>query len=430
MIDETGLPALKEANTFGARIKKFLSQFGPGLITGASDDDPSGIATYSQAGARFGYSTLWTAIFTFPLMAAIQGMCGRIGLVTNQGLAGTLKRYYPKGFLYLMLLFSFPAITFNIGADIQGMGAVSNMLFPSVPVWIFCIFFTVLLLFVIIKYSFERISLILKWLCLSLLLYIIIPFLVSTDITPILKATFIPAIHFDRDFFAILVAILGTTISPYLFFWQATMEAEANSHQTSKNISVRHLLKDMRLDVNVGMLFSNLVMFFIILTSGEVLYKSGIAQIDTVDQAAKALEPLTGELSYHFFAIGVIGTGLLAIPVFASSLAYILAETFNWRQGLDKKFFEARGFYITLSASLLIGLGLDFIGLSPIKALLYTAILYGITAPVLIAGILHISNNTKIMGSHTNSVLSNVLGLMALLLMTFAAIGLVYFQFV
>lgn len=405
-------------------MKKFLRQFGPGLITGASDDDPSGIATYSQAGARFGYSTLWTAILTFPLMAAIQGMCGRIGLVTNQGLAGTLKRYYPKGFLYLMLLFSFPAITFNIGADIQGMGAVSNMLFPSVPVWVFCIFFTALLLFIIIKYSFDRISLILKWLCLSLLLYIIIPFLVSTDIVPILKATFVPTIHFDRDFFAILVAILGTTISPYLFFWQATMEAEANAHQIKKNISVKQQLKDMRLDVNVGMLFSNLVMFFIILTAGEVLFKSGVTQIDTVDQAAKALEPLTGELSYHFFAIGVIGTGLLAIPVFASSLAYILAETFDWQQGLDKKFFEARGFYITLSTSLLIGLGLDFIGLSPIKGLLYTAILYGVTAPVLIAVILHISNNTNIMGTHTNSILSNVLGVMTFLLMTLAAVGL------
>lgn len=361
-------------------------------------------------------------------MAALQGMCGRIGLVTQQGLAGTLKRHYPRGFLYLMLLFSFPAITFNIGADIQGMGAVANMLYPTVPVWAFCIFFTTLLLFVIIKYSFERIALFLKWLCLSLLLYIIIPFLVSTDIVPILKGTFIPVIHFDRDFFIILVAILGTTISPYLFFWQATMEAEAVSHKNGKIKPMKHLLLDMRLDVNVGMFFSNMVMFFIILTSGEVLYKSGVTQIDTVDQAAKALEPLTGELSYHFFAVGVIGTGLLAIPVFASSLAYILAETFDWHQGLDKKFFEARGFYITLSASLLIGLSLDFIGLSPIKALLYTAILYGMTAPVMIAVILHISNNAKIMGAHTNSKLSNGLGFVALLVMTAAALGLLYFQ--
>jgi len=245
---------------------------------------------------------------------------------------------------------------------------------------------------------------------------------------PILRAALIPTIHFNNDFFSILVAILGTTISPYLFFWQATMEAEVISRQTENSKPVKHLLKDMRLDVNAGMLFSNAVMFFIILTYGEVLYKAGITQIETVDQAAKALEPLTGELSYLFFAVGVIGTGLLAIPVFASSLAYILAETFEWRQGLDKKFFQARGFYITLSASLLIGLSLDFIGLSPIKALLYMAILYGITAPALIGVILHISNNTKIMGDYTNSRLSNTLGFIALILMTFAAIGLLYFQ--
>jgi len=420
---------LNTSASLSQRIKKFLRLFGPGLITGASDDDPSGIATYSQAGAKFGYSTLWTALFTFPLMAAIQGMCGRIGVVTQQGLAGTLKRHYPKWFLYFILALSFPAITFNIGADLQGMGAVANMLFPAVPVWAFCVFFTAFLLFAIIKYSFDKISTILKWLCLSLLLYIIIPFLVSTDIIPILRSLLIPTIHFNSDFFSILVAILGTTISPYLFFWQATMEAEVISRQTENSKTVKHLLKDMRLDVNAGMLFSNAVMFFIILTSGEVLYKAGITQIETVDQAAKALEPLTGELSYLFFAVGVIGTGLLAIPVFASSLAYILAETFEWRQGLDKKFFQARGFYITLSASLLIGLCLDFIGLSPIKALLYTAILYGITAPALIGVILHISNNTKIMGGYTNSSLSNILGFIALVLMTFAAIGLLYFQF-
>jgi len=419
---------LNTSTRLSLKIRKFLRLFGPGLITGASDDDPSGIATYSQAGARFGYATLWTALFTFPLMAAIQGMCGRIGLVTQQGLAGTLKRYYSKGYLYFILALSFPAITFNIGADLQGMGAVANMLVPAVPVWAFCVLFTAFLLFVIIKYSFDKISTILKWLCLSLLLYIIIPFLVSTDIWPILRSSLIPSIHFNSNFFSILVAILGTTISPYLFFWQATMEAEVVSRQPENNKPVKHLLKDMRLDVNVGMFFSNAVMFFIILASGEVLYKAGITQIETVDQAAKALEPLTGELSYLFFAVGVIGTGFLAIPVFASSLAYILAETFEWRQGLDKKFSQARGFYITLSASLLIGLGLDFIGLSPIKALLYTAILYGITAPVLIGVILHISNSPKIMGEHTNSWLSNILGFITLVLMTFAAIGLLYFQ--
>jgi NRAMP (natural resistance-associated macrophage protein)-like metal ion transporter len=420
---------LNKTILFRVKAKRFLSLFGPGLITGASDDDPSGIATYSQAGARFGYATLWTALFTFPLMAAVQGMCGRIGLVTNRGLAGILKCYYPKWLLHVMLLLSFPAIIFNIGADIQGMGAVSHMLFPGVPTWAFCIFFAGLLILIIIKYSYRQITLILKWLCSTLLLYVIIPFLVNTDLISIVRSTFIPTVDFDRDFFSILVAVLGTTISPYLFFWQATMEAEAIHHQRGKAKPVSYLLKNMRIDINFGMLFSNLVMFFIILTTGEVLNKSGVTQIETVDQAAKALEPLTGAFSYHFFAIGVIGTGLLAIPVFASSLAYILAETFDWKEGLDNKFFEARGFYFTLVLSLLVGLGLDFIGLSPIKALLYTAILYGITAPILIGAILHISNNPGIMGVYTNSGLSNFLGFLTLAIMTLSAIGLLYFQF-
>ena len=402
---------------------------GPGLVTGASDDDPSGIATYSQAGAKFGYATLWTALFTFPLMAAIQGMCARIGLVTKHGLAGTLKRHYDRRLLYPLLLLTFPAITFNIGADIQGMGAVANLLFPRIPVPVFSTFITGILMVVIIKFRYKRIALVLKWLCLTLLLYVIIPFLVDTDLKAVFKSVLIPSVHFNKDFFIVLVAILGTTISPYLFFWQATMEAESMAHKSREIEPNPRLLREMRVDVNFGMLFSNTVMFFIILTAGEVLFKAGIRQIDTVDQAAKALEPLTGELSYHFFAVGVIGTGLLAIPVLASSLSYILAETFGWQQGLDKKFHEAKGFYLTLIASLLIGLLLDFIGFSPIQALIYTAVLYGLTAPPLIGAILHIGNNKKVMGEFTNSKLSNVLGLITLVVMSLSVVALIYFHF-
>ena len=402
---------------------------GPGLVTGASDDDPSGIATYSQAGAKFGYATLWTALFTFPLMAAIQGMCARIGLVTKHGLAGALKRHYDRRLLYPLLLLTFPAITFNIGADIQGMGAVANLLFPRIPVPVFSTFITGILMVVIIKFRYKRIALVLKWLCLTLLLYVIIPFLVDTDLKAVFKSVLIPSVHFNKDFFIVLVAILGTTISPYLFFWQATMEAESMAHKGREIEPNPRLLREMRVDVNFGMLFSNTVMFFIILTAGEVLFKAGIRQIDTVDQAAKALEPLTGELSYHFFAVGVMGTGLLAIPVLASSLSYILAETFGWQQGLDKKFHEAKGFYLTLIASLLIGLLLDFIGFSPIQALIYTAVLYGLTAPPLIGAILHIGNNKKVMGEFTNSKLSNVLGLITLVVMSLSVVALIYFQF-
>ena len=414
---------------YSARIKKFLGIMGPGLITGASDDDPSGIATYSQAGAQFGLSTLWTALLTFPLMAAIQGMCARIGLVTSQGLTVTLKQHYSKPLLYIMLLFSFPAITLNIGADIQGMGAVANMIFPAIPVSVFCVGFTTILMFVIIKYPYQKIAMILKWLCLSLLLYIVVPFMVKQDWGLIAKNTFIPTIKFNKNFISMLVAILGTTISPYLFFWQATMEAEDMVHSKRKIIVNKRVLDNMKTDVNIGMLLSNVVMFFIILTAGSVLFPAGVRQIDTVDQAAKALEPLTGKLTYLIFALGVLGTGLLAIPVLAGSQSYMLAETFGWGAGLDKTFPQAKPFYVAIIISLLVGLSLDFLGVSPIKALLYTAISYGLTAPVLIAIILHIGNNKKVMGTSTNSKLSNILGFITLILMTVAAIGLIYFLF-
>ncbi|HLK27283.1 MAG TPA: divalent metal cation transporter [Puia sp.] len=415
---------------FSEKIKKFIGILGPGIVTGASDDDPSGIATYSQAGSQFGLATLWTALFTFPLMATIQGMCARIGMVTSQGLTVTLKQHYSKPLLYTMLLFSFPAITLNIGADIQGMGAVANMIFPAIPVPVFCIAFTAILLFVIIKYPYQKIAMILKWLCVSLLLYVIVPFMVKQDWGAIAKNTFIPHIQFNKDYMSIIVAILGTTISPYLFFWQATMEAEDIAHSRKQVIVDKRLLNDMKTDINTGMLLSNLVMFFIILTAGSVLFPAGIRQIDTVDQAAKALEPLTGKLTYLIFALGVLGTGLLAIPVLAGSQSYMLAETFGWQAGLDKKFSQAKPFYVSIIISLLVGLSLNFFGVSPIKALLYTAISYGLTAPVLIAIILHIGNNKKIMKENTNSKLSNTLGFITLLLMTVAAVGLVYFLFV
>ena len=410
-----------------AKAVRFLNVMGPGLITGASDDDPSGIATYSQAGAQFGLTTLWTALLTFPLMAAIQGMCARIGLVTSQGLTVTLKQNYSKPLLYIMLLFSFPAITLNIGADIQGMGAVANMIFPKIPISVFCISFTAILMYVIIKYPYQKIAMILKWLCLSLLLYMVVPFMVEQDWAQVAKNTFVPTIELNKSFIAILVALLGTTISPYLFFWQATMEAEDIEHSKCKIIVNKRVLGNMKSDVNVGMLLSNVVMFFIILTTGSVLFPAGISQIDTVDQAAKALEPLTGKLTYLVFSLGILGTGLLAIPVLAGSQSYMLAETFGWKAGLDKKFTQAKPFYIAIIISLLVGLSLDFVGISPIKALLYTAISYGITAPVLIAIILHIGNNKKIMGENTNSKLSNILGFSTLILMSVAAIALLYF---
>ena len=410
------------------KLIRFWKLLGPGLVTGASDDDPSGIATYSQAGAQYGLSTLWTALITFPLMAAIQEMCARIGMVTSQGLTGTLKTNYPKSILYIMVLFSFPAIVLNIGADIAGMGAVGNLLFPKIPAIFFSIGLTILLLIIIVFLPYQKIASVLKYLCMVLLVYLIVPFLYKQDWMVILKGTFIPTIKFDKNYISILVAILGTTISPYLFFWQATMEVEDRKNRKILVLN-KEIMNEMKADVNFGMLFSNLVMFFIILTTGTVLFNGGIHQIDTVEQAAQALKPLAGNFAYLLFAVGVIGTGLLAIPVLSGSLSYIITETFGWKQGLDKKFYEAKGFYIVVTISLILGLSMNELGISPVKALIYSAILYGLTAPVLIAIILHIANNKKVMGEYTNGKLSNILGFSTLILMTTAAVVMLYLQF-
>jgi len=415
---------------FSSKLFSRWKKLGPGLVTGASDDDPSGIATYSQAGAAYGLATLWTAILAFPLMAAIQQMCARIGLVTEQGLTSTLKTHYPRPILYLMLLFSFPAIVLNIGADIAGMGAVGNMLFPAINANYFSVIFTIILLGLIIYLPYQKIASILKNLCIVMLVYFIVPFLYKQDFAEILKATFIPTIKFDKEFIAILVGILGTTISPYLFFWQASVEVEEIKDQKRHVMVNKKLIHEINKDVDFGMTISGLVMYFIILTTGTVLFKGGIHQIDTVEQAALALKPLAGNLSYLLFAVGIIGTGFIAIPVLSGSLSYIFTETFGWEQGLNKKFHEAKGFYTIISISLILGLSLNYIGITPIQSLIYTAILYGLTAPVLIAIILHISNNKKIMGKNVNGLRTNILGFAALIIMTIAAVMLIYLELV
>lgn len=412
------------------KVLQFLNKLGPGLVTGASDDDPSGIATYSQAGATYGLSTLWTVWLTIPLMAAIQQMCARIGLITEKGLTGTLKTYYPRPVLWGMLLFSTPAIVMNIGADIAGMGAVGHLLFPAVDAMYFSVFFTLLLLGLIIYLPYQKMASVLKYLCIVMMVYLVVPFLVKQDVGAIFKNSIIPTLHWDAAFLAILVGILGTTISPYLFFWQASVEVE-EMKQKKKHLMVnKKLIHDIDRDVDFGMGVSGVVMYFIILTAGSVLYPAGIHQINTVEEAAQALKPLAGSAAYFLFALGVIGTGLIAIPVLSGSLSFIVAETFGWEQGLDKKFHEARSFYMIIAMSLLLGLGMNYIGISPVKALLYTAILYGLTAPVMIGIILHIANNPRIMGKFTNSRRENVFGLLALIIMSAAALALLYVEFV
>ncbi len=441
---------MSNGKSLSVKIKKFFTVLGPGLITGASDDDPSGIATYSQAGAKFGVATLWTSIVTFPLMAGIQEICARIGLVTSVGLTTTLKNHYPKWLLYLMLFFSVPAIILNIGADIAGIGAVANLIFPTIKPIVFSFGFAVILLFLIIYLPYDKIVSVLKYLCFSVLLYVAVPFFTYPDWAKVVHSTFIPTIQFNKDFIEVLVAILGTTISPYLFFWQVTMEAEDVKQVKHVMLARRRLIRNnggienpkkwerkffrlligkMKMDVNIGMLLSCIVMYFIILGTGTALFSAGINQIDTVEQAAKALEPVAGKASYFLFALGVIGTGFLAIPVLAGSLSYIVTETFGWKASLNKKYWQAKQFYIVIAIALAISLLINYIGLSPVKALLYTAILYGLTSPILIAIVMHIGNNKKIMKEHTNGKISNTLGTITLLLMMSAAIALIYFQF-
>jgi Mn2+/Fe2+ NRAMP family transporter len=354
-------------------------------------------------------------------------------LATSLGLTGILKQHYPRWVLYTMLLFSFPAIVMNIGADIAGMGAVANLIVPSVAAEYFCVGFTVLLLICIVLFPYRKIASILKYLAMVLLVYLLVPFFAKTDWVAVVKSTFVPHIQLNKDYLGILVAILGTTISPYLFFWQTTMEVEEMNEKQKKQekilVASRRMFHEMKTDVNVGMLFSNMVMFFIILTTGSVLAGGGVHKIDTVEQAAQALKPLAGDMAYYLFALGVIGTGLLAIPVLSGSLSYIFSETFGWQTGLDKKFHEAKGFYEIIALSLIAGLAMNYLGISPIKALLYSAILYGITAPVIIAIVLHICNNKKIMGEHVNGKRANILGIATFVLMTVAAVALLYYQF-
>lgn len=399
---------------------------GPGLVTGASDDDPSGIATYSQAGAAFGLSTLWTTVLTLPLMIAIQEMCARIGLVTGTGLTGIIKRNYPAPMMWLIVVVSFPAIILNIGADLAGMGAVANMLLPGLPHTVYSILIGVCITYVTVALPYRKISRILQWLCLSLLCYLLVPFINRPDWGQVLLNTLWPRFSWNRDYMSIIVALLGTTISPYLFFWQTSMEVEEVAMK--KVIVGKRVIHDMQLDVRIGMFFSNLVSFFIILTAGTVLFNGGVRDIKTVEDAAKALEPLAGKFTYILFAAGVLGTGLLAVPVLAGALSYMVSEAMGWKEGLDKKFMDARGFYMVMICSILSALLINITGISPMRALILTAVIYGLTAPLLIGMILHICNNRLIMGDNVNGRWSNILGIMALLVMTAAAAFLIFLE--
>lgn len=413
------------------RLKKLLKKLGPGFITGASDDDPSGIATYSQTGSQFGYSQLWTALFSFPFMTVVQEMCGRIGMVTGKGLAKVIKENYSRTILFGAIALLCIANTINIGADLGAMAAAGQLLigFPFL-VWLLAITIISLILEVFISY--RTYAKFLKYLTLSLFAYVATAFVIKQDWGTIVVSTLIPHFSFSKAYLLNIVAILGTTISPYLFFWQANEEVEEEilDHKLIEDSTIKPRInkgdiRKMRLDTFLGMLFSNVVMFFIIVTTASTLGSHGLTSISTSDQAAAALRPLAGNLAFLLFGAGIIGTGLLAIPILAGSASYALAEVFNWKAGLGKKFKQAKAFYIIIIISTLLGVLVNFTPITPFQMLYYTAILNGLCAPPLLVMIMLISRNKKIMGKHTNSRFGNIMGWIITGAMSLAAIGLV-----
>ncbi|HMG68597.1 MAG TPA: divalent metal cation transporter [Chitinophagaceae bacterium] len=408
------------------RIHRFWKLLGPGLITGASDDDPSAITTFSQAGARYGLSTLWMAIAAFPFLAVLQETCARIGIVSGKGLTGVVKAHYPKWILYVLIVLSCPAFLFNIGADVAILGEVGHLLFNSIPAIYCSIGFTLILFVFMLLLSYKKLTAILKFLCLILLVYLVVPFLTSQKTGSIIRHSFIPAFHFEKNFLLTVIGLTGAIISPYIFFWQTSSEVDARSAMIERKKPGRLTFLIMRTDILSGAFFAVLIMYFIILTTGSILQHENISQINTVKDAAIALRPLAGNLSYILFSIGIIGTGFLIIPVLSSSISYIIMEAFDRRSGFSKSPGEVKPFYIIIGTAMVFGVSMLGFGISPVKALLFTTILYGFTAPFLIAIILHIANNKKIMGEFCNSRFSNIVGIIALILMLTTLIVFVF----
>ena len=388
-------------------IRALLKSLGPGIITGAADDDPSGIATYSIAGAQLGTKLLWTALLTWPLMAAVQMMCARIGKVTGQGLAANFKQRFPKWLLLAFVIALLIANTINIAADLAGMADAASMLSGVNSHW-FVVVFALLISWATIRLQYQQIANVLKWLVLVLMAYPITAFVVGANWSQVLRDTLIPSVPHSRNEWATLVAILGTTISPYLFFWQASEEVEeeksaGQSSLTKRRGATTEELGLRNLDVGVGAFFSNIVMFFIILTTAITLNRHGIMNIETSRQAAEALRPFAGKFATTVFTLGIVGAGFLAIPTLAGSAAYAFAETLGWRQGLNKKLRQARLFYALILVSTGVGVALDYIGINPVKALYWTAVINGLLAPFLLVAILIVAANKKLMQGQPSS---------------------------
>lgn len=418
--------------TVSQNLRRFFSTLGPGLITGAADDDPSGIATYSMAGARLGPALLWTALITWPLMACVQMTCARIGMVSGRGLAAALGQKFPRWLVALAGLLLFAANTINVGADLAGMADAMQMLTGIAPPW-FVLGFGGLITWATVRWNYARLAAVLKWLALALLAYVFTGFIVKPDWGEVAHAVFVPALPKGGSGWGLLVAILGTTISPYLFFWQASQEVEeekaAGLRAVRRALGASPLdLQNRRIDVGVGAFFSNLVMFFIILTAAYALHRHGMTDIQTTKEAAAALFPLAGRFAGALFTIGIVGVGLLAIPTLSGSAAYAIAEVFRWRSGLDRKYHSARGFYGVIILAAVMGMTLVFIGVKPVTALYWSAIVNGVLAPFLLLGVLLLAADRTIMKAQPSSKLSLAVVAFTVLLMFGAAVGMFVFS--
>ncbi len=412
-------------------VRRFFANLGPGLITGAADDDPSGVATYSIAGAQQGTSMLWTAFLTWPLMGCVQFMCARIGMVTGGGLAGALRKKFPIPLLIIASIALLIANTINIGADLSGMADAAEML-TGINSHFYVVAFGIGIAVATVAFRYYQIANILKWLALTLFAYVITAFIIGPDWRSVAYDTFVPSLPKGHEGWATLVAILGTTISPYLFYWQASQEVEEEKAMGRRMLRHRQGATDKeiinrKIDVGTGTFFSNFVMYFIILSTALTLHKHGITEIETSKQAAEALLPLAGKFAYLLYTAGLIGVGFLAIPTLAGSAAYAFAETFQWRQGLDQKLRHARAFYAVVIISTLMGIGLDFANVNPLKALFWTAVINGVLAPFLLIGILLVASDSVIMNKQPSSRLSLVVVGITALCMFGAAIGLFVF---
>jgi NRAMP (natural resistance-associated macrophage protein)-like metal ion transporter len=413
----------------GSQILRLWRLLGPGFITGASDDDPSGIGTYAIAGASFGFATLWTALVTLPMMAVVQFICAKVGMVAGEGLGSALRKNYSRKIVYPAVIALVVANMINAGADIGAIAAALNLFLP-IPIGILILPITGLILAVQIWGSYRLIASIFKWLTLSLRAYIASAFFARPDFGAVLRGTFIPHFQIDSKFLSVLVAILGTTISPYLFFFQASQEVEEEIAMGRRRLWQRQgatddELKIAALDVKLGMFFSNLIMYFIILATGARLFRAGQRDIQSATQAAEALRPVAGRFAEMLLAAGLIGAGMLAVPVLTGSSAYAFAEMAQWRRGLDEKPHRARNFYIFIAVSTFAGMLINFIGINPISALFWTAVLNGFVAPPLLLLSMPISNNPGVMGNRVNGRLINFIGWLTTLVMFAAAIGLI-----